>query len=146
MLYKTPSNKFEIYLFVMLTCLIVGCSFNREILYRFPNNTSIEFKKSISQFSSLLKLSENERLYAVCLDEANGSLITFNQISTAHPDIKLLVRNSNRYLIIENSKIPVIFSNDFWGLKEPKIPYVMSNGVWLRINNKGEITSTGISY
>ncbi|PYF75077.1 hypothetical protein B0O44_103524 [Pedobacter nutrimenti] len=101
---------------LLVLCFFISLRANAQsekIVYILSDSVEIELKKQIDKsrqnnpdisFSCML-WTKSDGLYCVSLFK--------NEENSGNDFVKVLVRNTNRYLLIEKDKLPLIFDYDF---------------------------------
>lgn len=131
-----------------LKILIVICTFafsmkgQSIIEYRFPKPVEDEIVK---EYSRNFYNKRTQYLY-VTLDFDRDTIIAyFGQLDKDIPEDKItpkyFVLNTNRYLMADSLKIPVVFKADFLFCKNSFV--VKNHGSYIKFNSSGKIWKRG---
>lgn len=129
---------------------IVSCSMlHKTIEYKYINSVEKIIEEAISNIEeSKIKPSGNKQSLFILFETCNGATsMIFNYIENMPPNIQKHINNSDRYLLMDNKKIPIIFDSDDGSsfVREGGLNYGIIGGYVLQFDNEGNKILSGIA-
>jgi len=134
--------------FTLLTSL-VSCNSSRPIVYQYVPKVNDALLETLSNLNksnfSIKDGKKSKRAFALVNDLDYTTIIVFNFTENMPPKVKALIKRSNRFILIGNRRIPVIFyfdnGNSF--IRESGVNLGLIGGVLIQFNESGEVLASG---
>lgn len=130
---------------------MTSCSSLRSSLeYKYIKPVEKIIEKAINEIeqSKIKPLEKNKQSLFILFETCNGATsMIFNYIENMPPNLQKHIKNSRRYLLINNRRIPIIFDADDGSIyvKEGGINYGIIGGYVLQFDNEGSKILSGIA-
>lgn len=135
-------------LFLLINTLIGCSSLQRTIDYHYTDNVNDLIREAINYAKKSYIKPRNKGTLFVKMDYCNGATVMiFNYIENMPKPIRTQILISNRYLIIDKAKIPIIFGSDNGNavVRELGTNHGIIGGYILEFNALGELVLKGLS-
>lgn len=148
---KNNNNMKNFIVLSVITLIITSFSLSKRsnINYDYIEKVDNEITKTIKKMK-LLEPYHNiknfdKKLYVEITNEEQYVTMVFNSLEVVSKETKDLIKKSNRFIILPNLKIPIVFSSDtsLHNLKEKGVKLVRS-GYIIKFNIDGDIVLEGL--
>jgi hypothetical protein len=126
---------------------LAACSTNKKIYFQLPNNINDSLKKGIKNLSIFKGKDQDLPFFAVVRSDVVVDLtICINK--NLPMEVENLLKTSNRFLILEGRRIPMIYHFDLEStmFQDTLSDSIQFGGYWIRFDFKRNIIQEGIIF
>ena len=129
--------KFTI-LFILSLFFFCSCLTSRKINYSFESsNVADSIISTLKKYENIYQRPYQQTKWFVLLRQPNErfELIISEKLGDAKSPINILIKKSNRYLLVDKLKIPILFESDLISseMRDAKVGYVNWGGYYFEI-------------
>mgnify|MGYP001109442879 CR=1 FL=1 len=132
----------RIYLFFILTFIAVGCS--QKIIYQKDPKLLQAIKLGVAEYYSVKSAGDKNKLFVRMYETPNSVVFIISNFTKYPKNLKRIIKNSNRYLQLDDTRVPVIFDLDrYAGNDKTDIPVIGIRGYMVELDFRGNLIKKG---
>lgn len=129
--------------FLTIVLYLTGCSTVSQIDYSYSLEVQNSIKKGIKEFE---RMHDKKLKFFICVRDDSKFIVC--NMDRAAPGLKFLIKRTNRFVYIDNYRMPIIFESDFNSIeyKKRSSGAVQVGGYFIHYDYSGKIVYEGILF
>lgn len=134
------------------TLIVVGCNTSKLIVYQYiadVNEVLLETIKELEASNFAIKDGKKSKeIFALVNQTDESTIIVFNFLENMSQGVARQIKRSNRFIMIDNHRVPVIFYFDDGNsyIRTGGISFGIIGGQLIEFDESGAVLTTGPVY